>query len=243
MVTLVTGGVFDVLHTNHKRWIDRCIQATSPQKIILLVHSNTRVVSTKGNTRPLFTFDWRKQDLQQYLDTLSIEYEIVQQTLPALDCLDVYLNKHDYIIVIRSTHSLTVSNVLHLPELPGIHTSDIPHTIKQLEQLSLRNNLKVGAVLVRAGEVIATGYNGTSNCDKCHNKLSKFCTVPHAEEQVLQDALPEDDLFIFYAPCIRCAVRIHQVGVRRVVYFKDFRFSEGIEFLKSRNVLLRKAGL
>lgn len=239
MVILVTGGVFDVLHNNHRKWIQRCIEVSNAESILLLVHSDITTAKTKGSNRPLFTYLWRVQDLEVYLNSLGIPYSVV----PTFPWKHVLLNKKEYTVVLKENYPLLeASNIIRLSELPGTHTSDIPKVLESLEQQSNCKNLQVGAVLVRNGEVVATGFNGSSTCDKCHNNLSKYCTVPHAEEQVLPYSLPGDDLFISNAPCIRCAIKILQAGIRRVVYLKDYRFSEGLEFLSSR-IQIRKAGL
>ena len=111
---------------------------------------------------------------------------------------------------------------------------------------------RVGAVLVRNHSVLATGYNGTprglSNCNEggcarcnesatCGSNLDE-CLCLHAEENALLE-LGRDrggaEGTILYCntyvllvhtnsscPCLRCAVKIVQTGVREVVYQLEY---------------------
>lgn len=97
---------------------------------------------------------------------------------------------------------------------------------------------KVGAVLVRNGAVISTGYNGTCrgdvNCDKggCERCKSEIisgaglleCVCMHAEENaVLQAAMlgartEGAVIFSTLSPCIRCVRVMRNAGIVSCIF-------------------------
>ncbi|UZJ52314.1 hypothetical protein CBS101457_001634 [Exobasidium rhododendri] len=106
---------------------------------------------------------------------------------------------------------------------------------------SLRSNCmkrRVGAVLIRNNRVLSTGYNGTprgltncaeGGCSRCNGGAAggtalDECLCLHAEENALLECGRESGgaegtvLYCNTCPCLRCAVKIVQTGVREVVY-------------------------
>jgi tRNA(adenine34) deaminase len=75
----------------------------------------------------------------------------------------------------------------------------------------------VGAVIVRAGQVIATGFN---------QPIGNHDPTAHAEIQALREAaeiagnyrLPDCELFVTLEPCAMCAGAIQHARIRRLVY-------------------------
>ena len=75
----------------------------------------------------------------------------------------------------------------------------------------------VGAVVVRDGKVIATGFN---------QPIANHDPTAHAEIQALREAaeilgnyrLPECDLFVTLEPCAMCSGAMQHARIRRVVY-------------------------
>jgi dCMP deaminase len=47
-------------------------------------------------------------------------------------------------------------------------------------------------------------------------------------------------LFVTHSPCIECSKLIHQSGIFRVYYSKDYRDSAGVDFLRQSGVEVEK---
>jgi dCMP deaminase len=116
---------------------------------------------------------------------------------------------------------------------------------KQIGTLSYCTRAKVGAVLVKSGNVISFGYNGTpsgmENCceDEIDGKLVSKSDVLHAESNCILKAakmgLSTDGstMYLTLSPCKDCSKLILQSGVKRVVYLELFYRDNGsVEFLK-----------
>ena len=110
---------------------------------------------------------------------------------------------------------------------------------------------KVGCVIVKDGQVISTGYNGTppGYDNKCedevhHGRLVTRKEVIHAEINALTKVAKstissaEATLFVTKAPCYECAKAIIVSGIR-VVVFKGEKGEEcsSIGFLNKNGVI------
>jgi len=111
---------------------------------------------------------------------------------------------------------------------------------KETSTLSHCVRSKVGAVLVKDGNIISFGYNGTpsgmNNCCEEDNVTLKH--VIHAECNAILKAAKTGNsvdgstLYLTLSPCLDCSKLILQSGIKRVVYLNEYRNSEGIDFLK-----------
>ena len=110
-------------------------------------------------------------------------------------------------------------------------------------QLSKARRRKVGCLIVKDGQIISDGYNGTpagydNNCE--YETRFGYETKPevlHAESNALmklaKSTISSEDatVYLTMSPCFDCAKLIIQAGVRRVVYGESYRNTTGINFL------------
>ena len=104
---------------------------------------------------------------------------------------------------------------------------------------------QVGALIVKDKMIISDGYNGTpsgfENVCEDEEGLTK-AYVLHAEANAItkiarsQNNSDGATLYVTDSPCIECAKLIIQAGIKRVIYAREYRLTEGVE-------LLRRAGI
>ena len=134
--------------------------------------------------------------------------------------------------------------------------SNSPEKQKLLDQRYLRmariwaensycKRRQVGALVVKDKMIISDGYNGTPSgfenvCEDEGNVTKSY--VLHAEANAITKLARSSNnsdgstLYITDSPCIECAKLIIQAGIKRVVYAREYRLSDGID-------LLRQAGI
>lgn len=118
---------------------------------------------------------------------------------------------------------------------------------------------RVGCVIARDRRVIATGYNGTPSgvtncwsggCARCNGAQCissqggiglDLCLCLHAEENAIIEAGRERcqnaTLYCNLFPCVLCAKKIVQAGIRQVVYDKGYSTDEASsKLLEAGNV-------
>ena len=104
---------------------------------------------------------------------------------------------------------------------------------------------KVGALLVKDKMIISDGYNGTpagfeNVCEDDMGKTKPY--VLHAEANAITKVAKSANncdgstLYVTASPCIECAKLIIQAGIKRVVYKRAYRLTDGVD-------LLLKAGI
>ncbi len=107
-------------------------------------------------------------------------------------------------------------------------------------KLSYCKRKQVGAIIVKDRMIISDGYNGTPSgfencCEDDENKTKWY--VLHAEANAILKVARSTQscdgatLYITFSPCKDCSKLIHQSGIKRVVYHKHYKDTEGIEFL------------
>lgn len=110
---------------------------------------------------------------------------------------------------------------------------------KETSTLSHCVRSKVGAVLVKDGNIISFGYNGTpSGMDNsCEENDVTFPHVIHAECNAILKAaktgnsVDSSTLYLTLSPCLDCSKLILQSGIKKVIYLNVYRNTQGIDFL------------
>lgn len=103
---------------------------------------------------------------------------------------------------------------------------------------------KVGAVLVKDGRIIATGYNGVlpnEEHEKAQNQDGTSATV-HAEANLIsfcaKEGIPTNGTILYstLSPCQKCAELVIQSGISEVHYIEEYRDLEGVHTLVKNDV-------
>lgn len=104
---------------------------------------------------------------------------------------------------------------------------------------------KVGALIVKDKMIISDGYNGTPSgfenvCETEEGVTKSY--VLHAEANAITKIAKSGNnsdgatLYVTASPCIECAKLIIQSGIRRVVYGRMYRTTDGIDLLKRAGI-------
>jgi len=117
---------------------------------------------------------------------------------------------------------------------------------ERFAQVSKCNRLKVGAIIVKNGSILAHGWNGTPSgyktncCEDKNGVTSPF--VLHAEQNVLvkmaksTESIEGAELFCTHSPCSECSKLLAQSGIKKVYYKYKYRITEGIDVLNALGV-------
>lgn len=103
---------------------------------------------------------------------------------------------------------------------------------------------QVGALIVKDKMIISDGYNGTPSGfeNVCEENGVTKPYVLHAEANAITKIARSSNnsdgstLYVTDSPCIECAKLIIQAGIKRVIYGREYRLTDGID-------LLRRAGI
>jgi dCMP deaminase len=103
---------------------------------------------------------------------------------------------------------------------------------------------QVGALVVKDKMIISDGYNGTPSGFEniCEEDGVTKPYVLHAEANAITKIARSGNnsegatLYVTDSPCIECAKLIIQAGIRRVVFARSYRLTDGIDLLKRANI-------
>ena len=114
--------------------------------------------------------------------------------------------------------------------------------------LSQANRMKVGCLIVKNGQIISDGFNGTpaGRSNVCEDSTGDTRReVLHAESNAITklargtSSSEGATLYTTLSPCFECAKLIVQSGIRRVVCGEMYRMDEGVTFLKSCGITVQ----
>lgn len=115
---------------------------------------------------------------------------------------------------------------------------------ERIAQESYCKRLQVGAVIVKDGNIISFGYNGTPSGtpNKCEENNVTFSYVLHAESNAITKACKSPistegaTMYLTHSCCVECAKLIIQSGIKKVYYLKDYRDNSGIKLLRDCDI-------
>ena len=116
---------------------------------------------------------------------------------------------------------------------------------KEWGKLSHCKRKKVGAIIVKNNMIISDGFNGApsgfdNNCEDSHGNTNWY--VLHAEANAIlkvaksTNSCKDATLYLTLSPCKECAKLIHQSGIKRLVYIKNYKDKTGLHFLEKGGV-------
>ena len=130
---------------------------------------------------------------------------------------------------------------------------------RNVAERSTCTRAKVGAVIVRDKNILATGYNGapagmphcidagclvyTSRTPTGEVEENCFRTI-HAEINAIAQAakngasIRDADIYITHTPCIHCVKVLINTGIRRIFYEREYKRATIEELLRGANITL-----
>jgi dCMP deaminase len=130
---------------------------------------------------------------------------------------------------------------------------------RNVAERSTCTRAKVGAVIVRDKNILATGYNGapagmphcidagclvyTSRTPTGEVEENCFRTI-HAEINAIAQAakngasIRDADIYITHTPCIHCVKVLINTGIRRIFYEREYKRATIEELLRGANIEL-----
>lgn len=122
-------------------------------------------------------------------------------------------------------------------------------TARAFALLSHAERRKVGAIVVTPQDVVIYSWNGRPSGDDNCCELNPELTHPevlHAEANIVSKAaregisLKDADIYVTLSPCLPCALQLYQAGVKTVTYDEEYRLTDGIDFLKRKQISVHK---
>jgi dCMP deaminase len=115
---------------------------------------------------------------------------------------------------------------------------------QRVAEESYCKRLQVGAIIVKDGNIISFGYNGTPSGmpNKCEEADVTFSYVLHAESNAITKACKSPistegaTMYITHSCCLECAKLIIQSGIKKVYFMHKYRDEAGIKLLNNCGV-------
>jgi len=108
---------------------------------------------------------------------------------------------------------------------------------------------QVGSVIVKNGQIISDGFNGTpSGFDNCC-EIDPSTTKPevlHAEANALAkvgkstNSSEGSTMYVTLSPCFECSKLLIQFGIEKVYYCEEYRDLSGIDLLNKKGIKVER---
>lgn len=104
---------------------------------------------------------------------------------------------------------------------------------ESVASLSRCKRAKVGAVIVKNGNIIAFGFNGTPSgfCNTCEENDVTLPEVIHAECNAILKAgerAEGAEMYLTMSPCVECCKLIKQAKINKVYFRHVYRNVDGL---------------
>ena len=147
-----------------------------------------------------------------------------------------------------------------MSERPSWHQYFLTIT-RNVAERSTCTRAKVGAVIVRDKNILATGYNGApAGMPHCTDvgclvyqsrtpsgELEENCfRTIHAEINAIAQAakngaaIRDADIYVTHTPCIHCFKVLVNTGIRRIFYDREYKRDTLAELLRNTDVTLQR---
>jgi len=123
--------------------------------------------------------------------------------------------------------------------------------VKNVSERATCPRKSVGAIIVKNGRIISTGYNGApkkmEQCDEvgCLLENNHCIRVVHAEMNALLFAGREAEGATLYCTCLPCEICFKlciQAGIKKIIYLEDYN-KENIQYwIDESNIEVIKYG-
>ena len=139
-------------------------------------------------------------------------------------------------------HDLDKQASLSLKELK--YDTAYLNIARTISDLSHDKQTRVGSIIVRGGQILSQGWNGTPAGDPNRTRDLRGNTLPtviHSEANALMKLAKNGGgsdgatIYCTHSPCMHCSLLILQAGIKRVVYEEVYE-PEAITFLKERGI-------
>ena len=135
---------------------------------------------------------------------------------------------------------------------------------QQVAERSTCNRAKVGAVIVRDRNILATGYNGAPvgmpHCTEAgcliyesktpYGEVEQNCfRTIHAEINAIAQAakngsnIKDSSIYVTHTPCIHCIKVLVNTGIKTVYYESPYKLNTLAEILRNTRVHMEKVQL
>ena len=132
---------------------------------------------------------------------------------------------------------------------------------RQVAERSTCKRAKVGAVIVRDKNILATGYNGApaglAHCTEVgcliyqsktpSGEIEENCyRTIHAEINAIAQAakngvgIRDATIYVTHTPCIHCLKVLINTGIRKIFYEREYKANTVRDLLASTDVVIKK---
>jgi D-beta-D-heptose 7-phosphate kinase/D-beta-D-heptose 1-phosphate adenosyltransferase len=254
--TLV-GGVFDLFHVGHLKYLKKCSKLGRP--LIVIVQSDKTVTIRKGFNRPIINEKQRAEIVaalefvdfvlildkpshyEKYLEVIKPNYYVFSKETMSYRQARAKIIKEKFprtkvIFLSKDVRNMSTSRIVQKLFNQRNYSNISNPIVRRLYYIADKSEARIGKIsaLVTFRNKIVEESDNLEKTDK------------HAEHIVIGKAkrrripLGKSILYILIPPCILCANEILQSGIKKVFYLHPYGSDDGIRLLRKNNVIIKK---